>query len=224
MNLTHADLLWLRLNARPFLPEFDGVLALGPAAAHLPDQWQQAVAQPLQPVSICFGLPLLTEPYTLVLNSLYTERNTQIRTLSAYGWIDENAIYEPRAELVGITSIGTQPVTFLRDLDLDLPPVAYVQSNQNPNTFIRLNEVLIVQREHVGPPLVLEGQAAALAGICAVSPPAFGAMLRAELARGLSLRAALKPHRRSLDPALLALADGWAVLARATKCLLVNPL
>ena len=163
MNLTHADLLWLRLNARPFLPEFDGVLALGPAAAHLPDQWQQAVAQPLQPVSICFGLPLLTEPYTLVLNSLYTERNTQIRTLSAYGWIDENAIYEPRAELVGITSIGTQPVTFLRDLDLDLPPVAYVQSSQNPNTFIRLNEVLIVQPEHIGPPLVLEGQAAALA-------------------------------------------------------------
>ncbi|MCW1969359.1 MAG: hypothetical protein KIH69_014700 [Anaerolineae bacterium] len=222
MNLTHADLLWLRLNARPFLPEFEGVLALGPAVANLPAQWQQLTALPSQTVSICFGLPLLTEPYTLILNSLYTERNTQIRTLSAYGWIDENAIYEPRAELIGITSIGTQPVTFLRDLDLDLLPVAYVSSSQEPSTLIRLNRVLIVQPDHFGPPVEIAGQSAALAGICAVAPPDFSAMLKAALAQGLSLRAALKPHRRTLDPALLALADGWAILARATKCLIVG--
>lgn len=220
--MTYADLLWLTLSARIVTPENMGVLIVGAAATAIPTPIYGAQVQPMQPVPVCFGIPLLTEPYAFILSSVFTERNTQIRSLAAYGWIEDNLIYEPRAEVMGITSIGTQPVTFVRDLDLDVPPIAYMPSANAPSTLVRLAGVVIASFEHTGPALQLEGTMAALAGISSAEP-AFGGILRAEVAGGLSLRAALKPRRRSIDPALVALADGWSLLARATQCILVNP-
>src|SRR6266542_778385 len=68
-------------------------------------------------VRVLFGLPVLTLPYPILVNSLMTEHNTRFDQLSLFGWIEDNAILEPRAEVFGLTPLAEDPELFLRDLD-----------------------------------------------------------------------------------------------------------
>lgn len=175
-----------------------------------------AAAQPTA-ARLRFGLPVLTLPYPILVHSLMTERNTQLSQLSLFGWIEDNAIYEPRAEVFGLTPLNEDPVLFLRDLDLDRPPEVYAQGG-TPARWLKVVGVLLALPG--AEPQTLSGDEAALCALALILPaPAqlFLTALRDEVRAGKDLRHALRAHRRGADAALMATCDGWRVLARAAQ-------
>lgn len=168
---------------------------------------------------IVFGLPIHTAPYPVLIHSMNTERGTRLDQLSLFGWIEDHFIDEPRAEVFGLTPYGEAPVVFLRDFDLDRPPEAYVVLPHPPpgggpeRVFRRVGTIMLT-----GAAVPIGEDAAALAALEAVLPPSAQAFLdglRADVARGQSLRQVLRARRKTSDPALMAKCDGWRVLARA---------
>jgi hypothetical protein len=175
-----------------------------------------AAAQPTA-ARLCFGLPVLTLPYPILVHSLMTERNTQLSQLSLFGWIEDNAIYEPRAEVFGLTPLNEDPVLFLRDLDLDRAPEVYTQIGTLAG-WLKVVGVLLAQPG--AEPQTLNGDQAALRALALLLPaPAqpFLAALRNEVRAGKDLRHVLRAHRRGADAALMAICDGWRVLSRAAR-------
>ena len=170
---------------------------------------------------IVFGLPIHTAPYPVLIASMNTERGTRLDQLSLFGWIEDHFIDEPRAEIFGLTPYGEAPVVFLRDFDLDRPPEAYVMLPHPPpgggpeRIFRRIGTILLA-----GASAPAGEDAAALTALEAVLPTsaqAFVDGLRADVARGQPLRQVLRARRKTADPALMALCDGWRVLTRAAR-------
>ncbi len=177
------------------------------------------------PARLYFGLPILTAPFPILAHSLMTEHNTQLDQLSLFGWIEDNAILEPRAEMIGLTPLGEQPVLFLRDLDLDRPPQAWLCVGQ-PARWLRVSGVALLDPTHAGSPLPLVGDEAALAALAFVLPSEasqFLAGLRAAVAGGVALRVALRQRRKTSAPAWMRLCDGWRVLSRAAPFARLDP-
>jgi hypothetical protein len=218
--LSIADLLSIELNARLMRSTSAMsnavMLALGDASATFAPSSPFSLSE-IQPTAIYFGLSILTAPLPLLVGALMTERNTEMRQLSLFTWIEDNAIMEPRAEIFGLTPFGEQPILFLRDLDLDRPPHAYVLPSRE---WQRVAGVLLVNEAAPEQTHELNGDAAELALIAAGLPrdaADFVNGIRAEVARGVSVKAALRARRRSTDAKLMSLCDGMRVLARATR-------
>ncbi len=177
------------------------------------------------PATLYFGLQILTAPFPILVHSLMTEHNTQLDQLSLFGWIEENGILEPRAEIIGLTPLGEQPVLFLRDLDLDRPPQAWLRVGQ-PARWLRVSGVALIDPTHAGPPLSLVGDEAALAALAFALPAEasqFLAGLRAAVASGVALRVALRQRRKTTAPAWMRVCDGWRVLSRAAPFARLDP-
>ena len=154
-----------------------------------------------------------------------TERNTVFDKLSLFGWVEDNAILEPRAEVLGLTPFGEQPILFLRDLDLDRPVEAWIQTQQ-PARWLRVAGVAIADSAYAGDVQTLSSDAGALAALSRTLPAdaqPFLLGLANEVAQGKTLRAALRTRRKTTDDALMHLCDGWRILAHATKIIRVNP-
>ena len=173
---------------------------------------------------VMFGLPVLTMPYPVLVNSLMTERNTQLSQLSLFGWIEDNGILEPRAEVLGLTPLAEDPVLFLRDIDLDRPPEAYLQPR--PGAWLRVAGVAIACNDYMADPVLLEGADAALSALEVLLPPAALELvkaLRAETDAGAPLHHALRQHRRTTPAEVMTVCDGWRVLSRAARFALAGP-
>jgi hypothetical protein len=211
------DLLWFHIRARVLVIEPQPILIIGDNSNHLPNTLHGYDLQLSRTVQICFGLSLLTEPYPLLLSSVFTERNTQIKSLAAFSWVEENAIFEPRAELMGLTPFGKQPIVFLRDVDLDAPPQAYIPSPRGIADSLWMVGGVIIMGNFDHRVIVLKGDSAALTGI-AIAHPAFAEELRMADLGADSLRSLLKTRRRATDPELTKFADGWLTLAKAVNC------
>jgi len=72
----------------------------------------------------------------------------------------------------------------------------------------------------------LAGDDGALSALEVSLPPdaqAFVAALRAEVAIGREMRMVLRARRRTTDPSLMAVCDGWRVLSRAARFVLACP-
>lgn len=176
------------------------------------------------PHTIRFGLPFYTSPTPLLVHALMTERNTTFDSLALFGWIEDNFVTEPRAEVLGLTLSGEQPVMFLRDFDLDRPVEGYVRAGA-PARWLRLAGVAIASSEHHGLPQRPPADEAALIALTHTLPPdarPFAESLRLEHSRGAVLKTILRARRKMTDPALMAQADGWRVLAAAMPVLRVN--
>ena len=231
--MTFNDLLALDVDCEIVASDTAALLLLGDAAGDLADQLNQAGATPattrltrLAPAAkVYFGLAILTAPFPILVQSLMTEHNTQFSQLSLFGWVEDNAILEPRAEIIGLTPFGEQPVLFLRDLDLDRPPEAWLHTGQ-PTRWLRVSGVVLADAKHSGEPIPLAGDDAALAALDRVLPAdaaPFVAGLRADVTSGISLRVALRQRRKTTDPRLMHVCDGWRVLARAARFARLNP-
>ncbi len=173
------------------------------------------------PHTIRFGLPVYASPTPLLVRALMTERNTTFESLALFGWIEDTFVTEPRAEVLGLTLSGEQPVMFLRDFDLDRPVEGYVRAAR----WLRLAGVAIASSEHHGLPQRPPAEEAALIALAHALPPdarPFAESLRLEHSRGAALKALLRARRKMTDPALMAQADGWRVLAAALPVLRVN--
>lgn len=232
------DLLSLEVDCAVVASDTAALLLLGDVPGHtdairLADALCQAGGAPSvpslarlpSPATLYFGLPVLTAPFPILVHSLMTERNTQFDQLSLFGWIEDNAILEPRAEIIGLTPFGEQPVLFLRDLDLDRPPEAWLRAGQ-PSRWLRVSGVALIDPAHAGPPLPLASDDAALAALARVLPPdaaRFIAGLRADVAGGVALRVALRQRRKATAPELMRVCDGWRVLSRAARFTRLNP-
>ncbi|MCL4507800.1 MAG: hypothetical protein M1434_03540 [Chloroflexi bacterium] len=223
-----TDLLSLPVTGEMVAGRTACLLAIGdganPCAAQLAATSAGDLAHSSGEMSVYFGLPVLTLPYPILVNSLMSERNTRFDQLSLFGWLEDNAILEPRAEIVGLTPLAEDPVLFVRDLDLDRPPECYVMAR--PARWLRVAGVVIARRDHAGAPAMLNPADGALSAL-EVSLPAslqpLAASLRAEVASGGELRLVLRARRRGTDPAIMALCDGWRVLARAARFMLSGP-
>jgi hypothetical protein len=220
-----ADLLALEISAEvvstPGSAAGAALLVMGDSAAELAAALAatKGLLHEKAAWRVLFGLPVLTLPYPILVNSVMTERNTRLDQLSLFGWVEDNAILEPRAEVLGLTPLGETPVLFLRDLDLDRPPEAWLQPRAG-NGWRRIIGMVIAQAQHTGAPLVLDGDEAALTALDVVLSADAQALLatcRAEVAAGRPLRQVLRAQRRHTSPALMALCDGWRVLARAAR-------
>jgi hypothetical protein len=222
------DLLSLTVPGDAVASDAAALLLIGDRAGALAERMCQAAPgarRPLpSPARVLFGLAILTEPYPVLVGSLMTEHNTQLNQLSLFGWIEDNAILEPRAEILGLTPWGEQPLLFLRDLDLDRPPEAWLAAGQ-PAAWLRVAGVAIADSHHAGPPLDLAGDEAALSALEIVLPgdAAFLRELRTEVAGGTPLRVALRRRRKAAHPELMRACDGWRVLARAARFIRLNP-
>jgi hypothetical protein len=221
-----SDLLSLNVACETLSGPTACVLVIGNGAGALADQWQNAstLQRSSGEVRVMFGLPVLTMPYPVLVNSLMTERNTQLSQLSLFGWIEDNGILEPRAEVLGLTPLAEDPVLFLRDIDLDRPPEAYLQPR--PSVWLRVAGVAIACNDYMADPLLLEGPQAALSALEVTLPAdAQGLVkaLRAETDAGTSLHHALRLHRRTTSVEVMAVCDGWRVLSRAARFALAGP-
>ena len=106
----------------------------------------------------------------------------------------------------------------MRDLDLDRPPEAYVQALQ-PGGWLKVVSVLLAQQGTVEMQS-LSGDTAALRALQMVLPASAQSLLtslRDEVQAGKDLRHVLRAQRRTADPALMAVCDGWRVLSRAAQ-------
>lgn len=228
--MTFNDLLSLEVDCHIVASDTAALLLLGETAGDLAGALCQVGGAPSlarlpAPATLYFGLPILTAPFPILVQSLMTERNTQLSQLSLFGWIEENGILEPRAEIIGLTPPGEQPVLFLRDLDLDRPPEVWLRAGQ-PARWLRVSGVALLDPTHAGAPLPLSGDEAALAALERVLPPDASRLiagLRADVAGGVALRVALRQRRKTTDPALMRVCDGWRVLSRAARFARLNP-
>lgn len=154
-----------------------------------------------------FGLPYFTAPRPLLIGGLMTEKNTLLRAPLLFTWIEDNYIREPRAEVFGMTTEGERPVMFLRDFDMDRPREIWLRCG-DPLRWRRLDAVT----RHDA---VLTGDDGALTALAYTAPPevrTFVDALRADVAAGRTLKAALRARRKATAPALMALADGWRII------------
>src|SRR5689334_9188213 len=107
------DLLSLSVNAESLASRTACLLVIGDGAAARGIATELAGASAFRhdsgSVRVLFGLPVLTLPYPILVNSLMTEHNTRFDQLSLFGWIEDNAILEPRAEVFGLTPLGEDP-------------------------------------------------------------------------------------------------------------------
>jgi hypothetical protein len=226
MTKEFDDLLSLDVTCEMLRGKTACMLLIGEAAAELAGQW--ADTAPVQRSSgiarVVFGLPVLTLPYPILVKSLMTERNTQLDQLSLFGWIEENAIMEPRAEVLGVTPLAEAPVLFLRDLDLDRPPEAYVRTEQG--NWLRVVGVIIARQVDPGTPLMLKGDDGALSALEVLLPADAQRLvrsLRAEASVGQPLYRALRLHRPFTSPEVMSQCDGWWELSRAARFMLAGP-
>ncbi len=223
--MTFDDLLSLDVPCEMLHGKTACLLLIGDAAAELSGRLVSTL--PVQRASgsarVLFGLPVMTLPYPILVQSLMTERNTQLGQLSLFGWIEDNAILEPRAEVFGLTPLAENPVLFLRDLDLDRPPEAYVHTEQG--FWLRVAGVVIARYAHAGAPVMLEGADGALSALEVLLPAdaqGLAKALRAEVNTGQPLHHALRIHRRTTRPEWMAQCDGWRVLSRAARFMLAG--
>ncbi len=177
------------------------------------------LVQPPGSLRVLFGYSILTAPFPLLVGALMTEHNTLFDKLSLFGWVEDNAILEPRAEVFGLTPFGEQPVLFLRDLDLNRPVEAWIATEQ-PTRWLRVAGILIEDNTHQGAATAYLPDQAALAALALILPADAQALvsgLRQEVAAGQPLRVALRRRRRQTDAPLMQLCDGWRVLAQAAR-------
>ncbi|MCS7055123.1 MAG: hypothetical protein NZM18_02960 [Thermoflexales bacterium] len=229
MKFTSFDQL-LHLDARCVLATAQGAALLifddcAPAlarqlAAHDKIACTETVAR------ILFGLPILTAPFPLFVGAVMTERNTLLDQMSAFAWIEDNYIEQPRAEVFGLTPFGEQPVLFARDFDMDRPVEAWLQTSQ-PTRWARVVGAAIASSRHTGELQSLAPDEAALA-LMRLDLPAdaqpFVEALAKDVAHGVSLKAGLRQRRKTTDPALMRICDAWRVFSRAVGVVRLNPL
>ena len=177
------------------------------------------------PNRILFGYAIQTAPFPLLVGGLMTERNTLFDKLSLFGWVEDNAILEPRAEVFGLTPFGEQPVLFLRDLDLDRPVEAWIATLQ-PMHWLRVAGVVVADTHYGGDGQTYLPDEGALAALRQVLPADASPLLQGlayAVAQGQTLRSALRQRRKLTDNRLMQLCDGWRVLAKSAPFLRVNP-
>jgi hypothetical protein len=226
------DLLSLNVACELVAGKNACVLVIGEHAPALADQLAAASTtvglwREHGPQRVLFGLPVLTLPYPILVHSVMTEHNTPLDQLSLFGWIEDNAILEPRAEIFGLTPLAADPVLFIRDLDLDRPPECYIQSGPafKGSAWLRVAGVVIARGEERAANIMATGDDGALSALELILPPSlqpFIARIRAEVVAGRELRQVLRARRRGTDPAIMAICDGWRVLARAARFVVVG--
>ncbi len=202
------------------------VLVIGDRADDLGKQLRAtgAVVQDMN-VRVLFGLSILTAPFPLFVGSVMTERNTTLDKLALFGWIEDNYIEQPRAEVFGLTPFAEQPVMFLRDFDMDRPIEAWFQTAQ-PARWVRVAGVAVATSRTSSDVQLLTGDEAALVVMEAALPADAQSLvtaMRIEHARGQSLRKVLRQLRQSADANVMRVLDGWRVLALAAQVMRVNP-
>jgi hypothetical protein len=227
MQLSFNDLLSLEVKGQLVASSQAVLLVIGDGATALADKLcaKSNLSSIGNSANVLFGFSIMTAPFPLLVGRLMTERNTLFDKLSLFGWVEDNAILEPRAEVLGLTPFGEQPILFLRDLDLDRPVEAWIQTQQ-PARWLRVAGVALADSAYAGDSQTLSGDAGALAVLSRTLPAdarPFLLGLANEVAQGKTLRAALRARRKTTDDALMHLCDGWRILAHATKIIRVNP-
>ena len=230
MNFTDLLALTLPSLCQAICGATGCLLIIGDAATAFADHISDApgLIRTHGPARILFGLPILTLPYPVLVNSLMTERNTRLDQLSLFGWIEDNAILEPRAEVFGLTPLGDDPVLFIRDLDLDRAPECYLQMDAS-GSIRRVAGVIIAGADHTGAPATLspiDGTLTALAWVFSGHDGAQALLtqIRTDVAASKDLRHILRARRRGADPATMATCDGWRVLARTCRFMQAAPI
>lgn len=169
---------------------------------------------------VFFGLPAHGSPAPVLMRSLLTERGTRFDDFSLFAWIEENYLAQPRADIVGLMPNGAQPLFFLRDLDLDRPPEAYLREGE---AWARVRGVVIVDvpggsdRFDRSDPLI---QALRLA---LPNDQSLVDALAKDAPDNASLRAAIRARRKTHPPEALRVCDAWRVLAQAAPLRACDP-
>jgi len=221
------QLLYLDAHCVLATTQHAALLIFGDRAEVLARQLSQTgqIACAPSTVRVLFGLPILTAPFPLFVGAVMTERNTLLNQMSVFAWIEDNVIEQPRAEVFGLTPFGEQPVLFVRDFDMDRPVEAWLQTAQ-PTGWVRVVSTAVASSQHSGERQLLPPDEAALELMRLNLPQdaqPFVEALALDLARGTSLKAALRQRRKTTDPALLHVCDGWRVLSRAASLVRLNP-
>jgi hypothetical protein len=175
-------------------------------------------------IDVHFGLPYFTAPTPLLMRAITTEKGTMFSSLALFGWIEDNYIYEPRAEVFGQTLFGEEPIMFLRDFDWDRPIEAWFNA-PGSGAWARIAGVVIASsRASAGTQHVRgdDGALAALEQIFPGSAQPFIDDLALDFARGGKLKALLRARRKTTDAVIMALCDGWRVLMHALPAVRVN--
>jgi hypothetical protein len=174
---------------------------------------------------VLLGLSILTAPFPLFVGSMMTERNTIFDQLSLFGWIEDHYIDQPRAEVFGLTPFAEQPVLFLRDFDMDRPIEAWFQTPQ-PARWLQVAGIAIATAQHNGTPQLLKGDEASLIALQHALPAdalPFLQTIKDEVDAGSPLKTVLRQRRKTAEPSLMSVFDGWRVLPQAARFIRVNP-
>jgi hypothetical protein len=224
---TFDQLLGLDMTCRVAAVQDAALIVIGDLADELAARIRRAGRARVESarMRVLFGLPILTAPFPLFVGGVMTERNAALDQMSAFAWIEDHYIEQPRAEVFGLTPFAEQPVLFLRDFDMDRPVEAWFQTQQ-PVRWLRAVGVAIATSRAGMESQALTGDSATLAALEHALPAdaqPFVEGLCQDVARGQTLRAALRQRRRTADASLIGVCDGWRVLARAARFVRLNP-
>lgn len=219
------DVLSIEVRCRVVRSGSAAIMVVGDASDAWVSVQQARDISPWNVTRVLFGLATYTASWPILIRQLVAERGLKLQTLALFGWIEDNFITEPRAEIFGITPFGEEPVLFIRDFDLDQPPqCCVVFTKPDGQELLLLAGVLWVDTS-ADERLTLENDEAAIFGLELSLPEptrALAELLRADVAGGKSLRTALKAARKHVAPDLMTLADGWRVLTRAVPMIRVG--
>ncbi len=214
------QLLYLDVAGAWFIRKNAALLVVGNRAASFALPSAHALAASFARERLWFGLPLLTSPFPLFVGAILTERGTLLQQMALFAWLEDNYIEQPRAEVLGLTPFGEQPVVFVRDVDMDRAVEVWLRPSATQD-WARLVGVIIAD-ERLSRAEAMTADQAALA-LMALDLPAdaqaFVSTLVSAVQRGTTLKAALRQHRKTTEPALMHRCEGWRVLARAVRVL-----
>lgn len=182
------------------------------------------LAHDVTDIDVFFGLPYFTAPTPLLMRAIMTEKGATFNSLALFAWIEDNYIYEPRAEVFGKTLSGDEPIMFLRDFDWDRPVEGWFHAPET-GAWSRIAGIVIASSRANAGTQRLRGDDGALAALEQIFPPSaqpFVDDLALEFARGGKLKALLRARRKTTDPAIMTLCDGWRILMNALPAVRVN--
>lgn len=121
--------------------------AAGVAAAAAAAGWRE-LAQGEVPVTL--GVRLFDRPFLFTPVKIITERNRPIEGEAIFNWLAARGYAMPRSEVLGLDARGREAQVFVRDIDIELSPVAIFKHG------VLIAALVEIDPAHIGEPRLLD--------------------------------------------------------------------
>lgn len=102
-------------------------------------------------IAVVLGVRLFDRPFLFTPGKIITERNRPIEGEAIFDWLAEQGYAMPRSEVLGLDARGREAQVFVRDIDIELSPVAIYRHGT------LITAIVEIDVAHTGEPRLLDG-------------------------------------------------------------------